>query len=117
MSSQVVTYRVDHVTTVGFEIESSEGYYPAGTQEILGQVQEAIGPAVEAAKVILEKFKETRPDEVELKFGVKVTGGANWIVAKASGEGSFEVTLTWSRPDHKSGAGEKPDHKASADEE
>ena len=101
--AQVVTYRVDDATTVKFEIEPSEGFRPAGPEEVLGRVREAVGPAVEAAKAVLEKVKEARPDEVELKFGIKVSGGANWLVAKAAGEANFEVTLTWSRPVHRPG--------------
>jgi hypothetical protein len=98
VSTQVVTYRVDDATTVRFEIEPPEGFHPAGPGEVLGRVREAVGPAVDAAKAVLEKVKEVRPDEVELKFGIKVSGGANWLVARAAGEGNFEVTLTWSRP-------------------
>lgn len=97
MSSQVVTYRVDEATTVGVEIEPGAGFRPAGPGEVAGRIREAIAPAVEAAKVVLEKVKETRPDEVEVKFGVKASGEARWLVAKAAGEGNFEVTLTWSR--------------------
>lgn len=104
MSSQVVTYRVDDATTVKFEIEPSEGFRPAGPEEVLGRVREAVGPAVEAAKAVLEKVKEARPDGVELKFGIKVSGGASWLVAKAAGEGNFEITLTWSRAVHRAGA-------------
>jgi len=104
MSSQVVTYRVDDATTVKFEIEPTEGFRPAGPEEILGRVGQAVGPAVDAAKTVLEKLKEARPDEVELKFGIKVSGGANWLVAKAAGESNFEVTLTWSRPDREANA-------------
>jgi hypothetical protein len=105
MSSQVVTYRVDDATIVKFEIEPSEGFRPAGPDEILGRVREAVDPAVEAAKAVLEKVKEARPDEVHLKFGIKVSGGANWLVAKAAGEANFEITLNWSRPVREAGAG------------
>lgn len=100
MSAQVVTYRVDDATTVKFEIEPSESFRPAGPDEVLGQVRDAVGPAIEAAKAVLDKVKEARPDAVELKFGIKVSGGANWLVAKAAGEGNFEISLTWSRPVH-----------------
>jgi hypothetical protein len=103
MSSQVVTYRVDDVTTVGLEIEPAEGFRPAGPGEVLGRIQEAIAPAVEAAKAVLDKVKETRPDEIEVKFGVKASGEASWLVAKAAGEGNFEITLTWSRREEDSG--------------
>lgn len=97
MSSQVVTYRVDDATTVNLEIEPPEGFRPAGPGEVAGRIREAIGPAVEAAKAVLEKVKETRPDEIEVRFGVKASGEASWLVAKAAGEGNFGVTLTWLR--------------------
>jgi Trypsin-co-occurring domain 1 len=105
VSSQIVTYRVDDGTTVKLEIEPAEGFQPAGPGEILGRVQEAVTPAVEAAKAVLEKVKEARPDEIEVKFGVKASGEANWLVAKAAGEANFEITLTWCRHDRDIGVG------------
>jgi Trypsin-co-occurring domain 1 len=103
--TQIVTYRVDEGTTVKFEIDSAESFHPAGPDQVLGWVKEAVTPAVEAAKAVLEKVKETRPDQVELRFGIKVSGGTNWLVAKATGEGNFEVTLTWSRDARKTEVG------------
>lgn len=98
MSSQVVTYEVDDSTRVSFEIEPTVGFRSAGgAGEVLGRVQDAVAPAIEAAKAVLDKVKEVQPDQVELRFGVKVSGAANWLVAKAVGEGNFEVTLTWDR--------------------
>jgi hypothetical protein len=85
------------------EIEPTEGFAPAGPGEVLGRVQEAVAPAVEAAKAVLDKVKEASPDEVVVKFGVKASGQASWLVAKAAGEGNFEVTLTWSRRDRSTG--------------
>jgi hypothetical protein len=97
VAPQVVTYRVDESTTVKFEIEPTDGFRPAGPDQVLGWVKEAVKPAVEAAKTVLEQVREARPNQVELKFGIKVSGTTNWFVAKAAGEGNFEVTLTWSR--------------------
>jgi hypothetical protein len=97
MASEVVTYRVDDETTVRMEVDPAAGFRPAGPADVAGQVKEAIGPAVKAAKAVLEKVKETRPDAIELKFGVKASGEASWLVARAAAEGNFEVTLTWSR--------------------
>ena len=96
VSTQVVTYQVDESTVASFEIEPPPGFRPAGANEIAGKVRDAVGPAVEAAKVVLDKVREACPDQVEVKFGVKVSGGANWLIAKAATEGSFEVTLSWS---------------------
>ena len=63
-----------------------------------GRVREAIGPAVEAAKAVLgEGEGNPAGDGIEVKFGVKASGEASWLVAKAAAEGNFEVTLTWSR--------------------
>ncbi|MFC5924541.1 CU044_2847 family protein [Micromonospora vulcania] len=98
MPSQVVTYAVDddEATFVSFEIEPVEGFRPASAESIAGQVRQAIGPAVAAARQVLDRVRELAPDGVEVKFGVKVTGTANWLVAKAATEGNFEVTLSWS---------------------
>ena len=39
------------------------------------------------------------PEEIELEFGVKVSGEVGWwFIAKASGEASINVTLTWRKP-------------------
>jgi hypothetical protein len=96
MSSQVVTYRVDDATTVKLEVEPAEGFRPAASSgEVIARVQDAVTPAVEAAKAVLEKVKEARPDQIEVRFGVKASGEATWLVAKAAGEANFEVTLTW----------------------
>lgn len=97
MGSEVVTYRVDDATTVQFEIEPAAGFRPAGAAEVIARVRDAAGPAVEAARAVLEKVKEARPDRVEIRFGIKASGGASWLVAKAAGEANFDVTLSWSR--------------------
>ncbi|MFI9574571.1 CU044_2847 family protein [Microbispora rosea] len=93
--SEVVTYYVDESTIVQFEIEPSPGFQPAGPGEIIGKVRETLDPAVKAAQVVLERVHEASPDEVQVKFGIKVTGTMNWLVAKAATEGNFEITLTW----------------------
>lgn len=93
MPTPVVTYEVDDSTKVMFEVEPTDGFGPAGVGQIAGRVRDAIGPAVEAARVVLERVKEVRPDEVEVRFGVKVSGGADWFVAKSAGEASFEIKL------------------------
>lgn len=102
MTSRVVRYQVGE-TEVGFEVEPGPGWSEAGTGDLTRQVREAVEPAVEAAKAVLDRIREARPDQVEVKFGVKVNGEANWIVAKAATEGSFEVTLTWSRDSQQAG--------------
>ena len=95
MASPVVRYMLDDGTAVGFEIEPAGDFRQVGPEEIVGRVREAITPAVAAAHAVLEKVREAAPQQVEVKFGIKVSGSANWLVAKAATEGNFEVTLTW----------------------
>ncbi|MGH3568317.1 MAG: CU044_2847 family protein [Pseudonocardia sp.] len=95
MATSVVSYALDEETVVRFEIEPSAGFRPAGPDEITGRIRDAVAPAVEAARAVLERVREAAPDEVKLKFGIKVSGTANWFVAKAATEGNFEVEMTW----------------------
>lgn len=96
--AQVVRYTADGTATeVSFEIEPPEGFRPVGAADVAGHIHEAMAPVVAAARDVLEDLKALRPDGVEVRFGVKVTGTANWLVAKAASEGSFEVKLSWER--------------------
>lgn len=95
MASTVVAYEVDDNIVVRFEFDPPAGFRPAGVDEIAGRVREAVEPAVAAARVVLERIREAAPDEVKVKFGIKVSGTANWFVAKAATEGNFEIELTW----------------------
>jgi hypothetical protein len=91
----VVSYEVDDDTVVRFEIEPTDDWHDVGADQVLGQIRDAVGPAVEGARAVLEKAREATPDEIVVKFGIKVSGTMNWLVAKAATEGNFEVTLTW----------------------
>ncbi|MGH3550917.1 MAG: CU044_2847 family protein [Pseudonocardiaceae bacterium] len=95
MAAAVVSYALDDETVVRFEIEPSADFRPAGPDEIAGRIREAVAPAVEGARAVLAKVREAAPDKIEVKFGIKVSGTANWLVAKAATEGNFEITLTW----------------------
>ncbi|POM22761.1 hypothetical protein BTM25_49650 [Actinomadura rubteroloni] len=93
---EVVKYELDDATQVAFEIDPGDEYRPVGTAEdVHGRVRDAIDPAVRAARVVLERLKDASPDEVEVKFGVKVSGTANWLIAKAATDANFEVKLVW----------------------
>lgn len=92
-----VSYLLDDEdnTVVRFEIEPGPSFRPAGQDEIAGRIREAVAPAVEGARAVLEKVKETAPDGIEVRFGIKVSGSASWLIAKAATEGNFEITLAW----------------------
>ncbi len=95
MPSPVVSYELDDHTHVQFEVEPTREWHNVGSEQVIARIRDAVTPAVEGARAVLEKIKEISPDDVEVKFGIKVSGTANWLVAKAATEGNFEVTLTW----------------------
>ncbi|MGW4541679.1 CU044_2847 family protein [Streptomyces chartreusis] len=94
-ASQVVSYEVEDGTRVLFENEASDEWHQVGTDRRAERIQDAVRPAVEGARAVLEQVKTLRPGQVEVKFGVKVTGTANWLIARAATEANFEITLTW----------------------
>src|SRR5689334_18691430 len=102
MTTPVVSYQLDDDTVVRFEIEPTNDWVQVSSDQVLGRISDAVRPAVEGAKAVLERVREAAPDEIEVKFGIKVSGTANWLVARAATEGNFEVTLTW-KPGAKSG--------------
>ncbi|HEX5405250.1 MAG TPA: CU044_2847 family protein [Pseudonocardiaceae bacterium] len=93
-------YVMDDQTVVRFEFDPPAGFQPAGANDIAGRVREAVAPAIDAARVVLDKVRQASPDEVKLKFGIKVSGTANWLIAKAATDANFEIEMTWkhSRP-------------------
>lgn len=95
MSSEVVRYQVDDKTVAQFEFDPPAGFHPAGVGDVAGWVREAAAPSIEAARAVLEQVRQLSPSTVQVKFGIKVTGTANWIVAKAASEANFEITLSW----------------------
>ncbi|RIV35603.1 hypothetical protein D2L64_21820 [Micromonospora radicis] len=92
----MVRYQVDDKTVALIEVDPPAGFQPAGVGDVAGWVRESAAPAVAAAKELLEQVKAVSPDAVEVRFGIKATGTANWVVAKTTGEANFEVTLAWS---------------------
>lgn len=105
VTSQVVSYELDSNTAVQFEIEPTDDWQPTGAEPVLNRVRDSVRPAVEAARTVLDQLVRLSPAEVEVTFGIKVNGSANWLVAKAATEANFGVTLTW-RPDPGPNGGE-----------
>ncbi|MFV0459425.1 MAG: CU044_2847 family protein [Actinomycetales bacterium] len=95
MASPVVSYRVDENTTVRFEVEPTDEWENVSADKIVGKIREAVEPAVQGAKAVLEQVKEIGPDEIQVTFGIKVSGDMNWLIAKAATDANFEICLAW----------------------
>lgn len=60
--------------------------------------EKSLDRVIPFASAALNRFRRgltTPADEVEIKFGVKMTAEAGAIIASASSEVNFEVTLKW----------------------
>lgn len=62
--------------------------------EVFDDAVEKIAPV---AELIVSKLGNLsrQPSEVSLEFGIKVQADAALIVAKASGEANFKITIKW----------------------
>lgn len=89
------------------EVEPVPGLERAGRpadmlREASQTLEKAIGQVRDAAAAAVAQFAEMprRPDEMELKFGLKLDAQAGAVIARTGLQGHFEVKLKWN--------GEKP---------
>ena len=63
----------------------------------LGTLGTSIGDVCETLySSAIKKLKDTKPDKLELEFGVKLSGKAAIpLITEANAEGSVKVTATW----------------------
>lgn len=60
--------------------------------------EKALDQAIPVARAALNRIRSgltTPADEVELKFGLKLTAETGAIIASVGGEVNFEITLKW----------------------
>ena len=94
-----VRFTLDDGSEVLFEsAESDLVALHGGAPEVLdgGKLTARLQGVAEAAEEVAGSLRARLvPDEVNLEFGLKVSGGVNWFFAKAQGEGTIKVTLKW----------------------
>jgi hypothetical protein len=62
--------------------------------------EEALDKIKPVASTLISKLRglNTPADEVEVKFGLKLTADAGAIFTSVGGEVSYEITLKWNQP-------------------
>lgn len=97
-AGQFVTYTTIGGDEVRVEIESSDdGFMPVSVERPLGSVEYLFRPVFSAAESLIMEARQTHPDEVTLRFGIKVTGSGKAVIARKIDEGNFEIILNWHR--------------------
>jgi|HubBroStandDraft_6_1064221.scaffolds.fasta_scaffold449562_2 hypothetical protein len=97
-----VKYELDDHSEVLFEsAEASLVSLRGGPADVVdaGKLGDRLSSIAAAAEQVSNGLRERlKPEEIALEFGVKVSGEVGWFFAKASGEASINVTLTWRKP-------------------
>ena len=97
---------VETTPVAGTEQTSALDKAQAAVAEGFDRAQSAIVAVAESTVNTIGQLakRSVRPDEVEVKFGLKFSAQGNVIVAGAAGEATLEVTLNYRR--HPRGAGD-----------
>lgn len=109
---QLAQFELQDGTTFLMEVdepESSVGIErvarPSGQMVLKAQqrFEDALEQVKPVASAVISKLKElnTPADEVEVKFGLKMTVDAGAVFASVGGEVNYEVTLKWKQPPSK----------------
>jgi hypothetical protein len=97
--AEFVRFTLDDGSEVLFEsAESDLVALHGGPPEVRdgGKLTARLQGVAEAAEEVAGSLRARLvPDEVSLEFGLKVSGSVKWFFAKAQGEGTIKVTLTW----------------------
>lgn len=79
----------------GLTRAAREGVIVEKAQEEFSKAMESV---VSAANTVRNSLSDLDAEQVEVAFGIKLSGGLDVIIASASGEANFTVTVTWKKP-------------------
>ncbi len=88
---------------VQIDEETSGGTVRAGRDETIEKAretfEEALNRVLPAAKSVVEKLQRmgSRPDEIEVTFGIKLSTQAGAFIASATAEANFGVCVRWTK--------------------
>lgn len=92
---------------VEVDVPDESGMVPASRGEVIERAQQTFEQALDkirpAAQSIIVKLRNLNdpPDEVEVEFGLKMSAEVGAIIASASAEANYKVTLTWKKEQKK----------------
>ena len=103
--TKLVEFDVGEEKTILIEVEEIEseeitpvakapGALAAKARQTLSEAIDGIAPMIHTLKRQLNAMTDPH-DEVEVKFGVKLSGEIDAVVAKMGSEATYEVTLKW----------------------
>lgn len=103
MTTELVQFDLANGATVIAELDVAPGVSRVSRDDMLtkatGTLEDALTRVRDAAATALSQFQDMarKPDNVEIKFGVKLDAQAGAVIAKTGVQGHFEIKLTWKR--------------------
>jgi len=106
MSKRLVKYPLENGQFILVEIDEPD---EAGTvrvgrvgdkiEEAKETLEQALGNLEPVAKAVINKIRGLvdAPDEISVEFGLKLAGNAGVILASASVEANYKVSLKWKK--------------------
>jgi hypothetical protein len=98
---ELIRFHVDDDVSITVEVESEAGgFQPAAAdgfvwaQQTFAQAMDQARHAAEAAYAQFRKMAQ-RPDEIELKLGVRLSASAGAVLAKTTTDANVTVRLVW----------------------
>jgi hypothetical protein len=103
MTTELVQFDLANGTTVVAELDVAPGVSRVSRDGVLakatGTLEDAMSRVRDAAAAALAQFQDMvrQPDNVEIKFGVKLDAQAGAVIAKTGVQGHFEIKVAWKR--------------------
>src|SRR5713101_3273117 len=100
---RLVAFPLEEGGNIVIEIDEPEtgGTVRAGREDTIEKAketfEEALNKVLPATKTVVEKLRDmtSKPDEIEVTFGVNLSTQAGAFIASAGAEANFCVTMRW----------------------
>jgi Trypsin-co-occurring domain 1 len=99
----LVEYSLEDGGSIIIEVDEpeSEGTIRAARGDTIVKAKETLEDALDkvlpVTRSVVEKLRSigNRPDEIEISFGVKLSTTAGAVIACATAEANFDITMRW----------------------
>jgi hypothetical protein len=105
VEKQLVEFSLEDGSKFLVEVEEPEntavGRVALPSGRMVAEAKQTFEDAIDRIKPVIAslttKLKDLSPEEMEVKFGVKLSAEAGAILTSVGGEVNFEITVKWSK--------------------
>ncbi|MCC4765123.1 hypothetical protein FXW07_00280 [Methanosarcina sp. DH1] len=107
MTKKVVEYKLEQGGVVLIEVEETDiekgripvSREPGVPEKATKEFDKALDEVRPVADTIIQKLKnlDSKPDNIEIEFGIKMSAEAGALIAATGIEANFRITLSWKR--------------------